>query len=85
MAYDPIVEGMFRASGVEAPTYVDDLARLINGPAQATYASTLLSSMGELGRWTRSEHARVPQAYVRSWLAGVAYLLRKTSGEDLAQ
>ena len=38
MAYDPIVEGMFRALGVEAPPYVDDLAGLINGPAQAMRA-----------------------------------------------
>ena len=38
MAYDPIVEGMFRALGIEAPTYVDDLAGLINGPAQAIRA-----------------------------------------------
>ena len=38
MAYDPIVEGMFRAFGIEAPTYVDDLAGLTNGPAQAIRA-----------------------------------------------
>ena len=42
VAYDPIVEGMFRAIGVEAPTYVDDLAGLINGPAQAVRASFYL-------------------------------------------
>ena len=42
IAYDPIVEGMFRAIGVEAPTYVDDLAGLINGPAQAMRASYYL-------------------------------------------
>ena len=39
VAYDPIVEGMFRAIGIEATTYVDDLAGLINGPAQAMRAS----------------------------------------------
>ena len=39
MAYDPIVEGMFRAIGVEAPTYVDDSAGLTNGPAQVMRAS----------------------------------------------
>ena len=38
MAYDPIVEGMFCAIGVEAPTYVDDLAGLINGPGEAMRA-----------------------------------------------
>ena len=38
MAYDPIIEGMFRAIGVEAPTYVDDLAGLINGPDRAMRA-----------------------------------------------
>ena len=42
IAYDPIVEGLFRATGVEAPTYVDDLAGLINGPAQAMRASYYL-------------------------------------------
>ena len=42
IAYDPIVEGMFRATGVEAPTYVDDLPGLINGPAQAMRASYYL-------------------------------------------
>ena len=39
MAYDPIVEGMFRALGIEAPTYVDDLAGLLSGPVQAIQAS----------------------------------------------
>ena len=42
MACDPIVEGMFCALGTEAPTYVDDLAGLINGPAQAIRTSMLL-------------------------------------------
>ena len=42
IAYDPIVEGMFRAIGVEAPTYVDVLAGLINGPAQAMRAAHYL-------------------------------------------
>ena len=38
MAYDPSVEGMFRALCIEAPTYVDDSAGLANGPAQAIRA-----------------------------------------------
>ena len=38
MAYYPIVEAMFRALGIEAPTYVADLAGLINGPAQGIRA-----------------------------------------------
>ena len=42
IAYDPIVEGMFHATGVEAPRYVDDLAGLINGPGQAMRASNYL-------------------------------------------
>ena len=42
MAYDPIVEGMFRALGIEAPTYVDDVAGLLNGPEQAIRASFYL-------------------------------------------
>ena len=42
IAYDPIVEGMSRAISVDAPTYVDDLAGLINGPRQAIRASYYL-------------------------------------------
>ena len=42
IAYDPVVEGMSCATGVEAPTYVDDLAGLINGPWQAMRASYYL-------------------------------------------
>ena len=42
IAHDPIVEGMFQAIGVEAPTYVDDLAGLINSPAQAMRVSYYL-------------------------------------------
>ena len=42
MAYDPIVEGMFRTLGIEAPTYVDDLAGLLNGFVQAIHASLCL-------------------------------------------
>ena len=42
MAYDPIVEGMFKALGIEAPTYVDDLAGLINGPKQPVRAPMYL-------------------------------------------
>ena len=42
MAYDPIVEGMLSALSIEAPTYVDDLAGLLNGPEQAIRASFYL-------------------------------------------
>ena len=42
MAYDPIVEGMHKAVGVPAPTYVDDLAGLVVGPRQALRASFYL-------------------------------------------
>ena len=56
---------MFRAIGIEAPTYVDDLAGLINGPAQAMRASYYIPDLGKLGRRTGSQYSHVPQAHVR--------------------
>eukprot|EP00975_Prorocentrum_lima_P036275 7632058-Prorocentrum_lima.AAC.1 len=50
MAYDPLIEAMEAATGTAAPTYMDDLASLVTGAADALAAETILvrlsTSMG---------------------------------------
>ena len=43
MAYDPIVEGMGTMIRAPAPTYVDDLAALLNGFAQTLRGTLYLA------------------------------------------
>ena len=79
IAYDPIVEGMSRAMGVEAPTYVDDLAGLINGPRQARL------SLGELGCRTAGHYTHVLPPYVCDRLSRTTHRLRKAPDQDMAR
>ena len=46
MAYDPIIEGVRRATGADPPTFVDDIAMLAVGPRQAFLAELCLLAAG---------------------------------------
>ena len=46
MAYDPIIEGVWRATGADPPTFVDDIAMLVVGPRQAFRAELFLLVAG---------------------------------------
>ena len=74
MAYDPIVEGMHKALGVPAPTYVDDLAGLVVGPRQALRASFyLLLVVGR--RASRSAHTAAGHSFSMRTLPNCAPLV----------
>ena len=48
LAYDPIIFALELATGTEPPTYVDDLAGLVWGPAHAMRAQLYLIAAGHL-------------------------------------
>eukprot|EP00972_Heterocapsa_arctica_P063049 9302402-Heterocapsa_arctica.AAC.1 len=48
LGYDPIIFALEQATGTEPPTYVDDLAGLVWGPAHALRAEIFLLAAGHL-------------------------------------
>eukprot|EP00972_Heterocapsa_arctica_P065926 9727153-Heterocapsa_arctica.AAC.1 len=48
LAYDPIIYALEEATNTPAPTYVDDLAGLVWGPAHALRAELFLLAAGHL-------------------------------------
>ena len=61
MAYDPIVDGVAHACGVEDPTFVDDLARLTRGVGRTPLGRRLLCRRLARGRpiLLNFTHARI--------------------------
>eukprot|EP00972_Heterocapsa_arctica_P095344 14061691-Heterocapsa_arctica.AAC.1 len=48
LGYDPIIFALEQATSTEPPTYVDDLAGLVWGPAHALRAELFLLAAGHL-------------------------------------
>ena len=66
--FDPIVEAMADALGIECPIYVDDLLAFVWGPQQALEAEVLLLVLGS--GWL----VRFLVCWLVGWFAGCLFV-----------